>query len=117
MIVLSGIEGAKNTFDHGVASHDPIRRNVFDRITKECLEVASDQNNINGIMSRKRPHPDEFNSDEDDSGIFSDQTSREIVAEEEDPEASMSLICWSFEMICMSSALQQTLRGLKTLKI
>ena len=93
MIVLSGIEGAKNTFGHGVATHDPIRRNVFGRITKECLEVASDQNNINGIMSRKRPHPDEFNSDEDDSGIFSDQTSREIVAEEEDPEASMSLIC------------------------
>ena len=92
MIVLSGIEGAKNTFDHGVATHD-IRHNVFVRITKECLEVASDQNNINGIMSRKRPHPDEFNSNEDDSGIFSDQTSREIVAEEEDPEASMSLIC------------------------
>ena len=48
---------------------------------------------INGIMSRKRPHPDEFNSDEDDTGIFSDQTSREIVAEEEDAEASISLIC------------------------
>ncbi|CAH3182366.1 unnamed protein product, partial [Porites evermanni] len=63
-----------------------IRCNVFVRITKEYLEVAPDQNNINGIMSRKRPHPDEFNSDEDDSGIFSDQTSREIVAEEEDPE-------------------------------
>ena len=57
-------------------------------------------------MSRKRPHPDEFNSDEDDGGIFSEQMSREIVAEEEDPEASMSLICWSFEMICMSSALR-----------
>ena len=105
MIVLSGLEGAKNTFDHGVATHDPIRRNVFDRITKECLEVASDQNNINGIMSRKRPYPDEFNSDEDDSGIFSDQTSREIVAEEEDAEASTSLICWSFEMMCMFSCI------------
>ena len=44
-------------------------------------------------MSRKRPHPDEFNSDEDDGGIFSEQMSGEIVAEEEDPEASMSLIC------------------------
>ena len=66
---------------------------MFVRITKEHLEVAPDQNNINGIMSRKRPHPDEFNSDEDDTGIFSDQTSREIVAEEVDPEASMSLIC------------------------
>ena len=58
-------------------------------------------------MSRKRPHPDEFNSDEDDTGIFSDQTSREIVAEEADPEASMSLICWSFEIICMSIALDR----------
>ena len=74
-------------------SQNTIRCNVFVRITKEYLEVAPDQNNINGIMSRKRPDPDEFNSDEDDSGIFSDQTSREIVAEEEDPEASMSLIC------------------------
>ena len=83
----------KYLFDHGVATHDLIRRNVFDSITKECLEIASDQNNINGIMSRKRPHPDEFNSDEDDTGIFSDQTSKEIVAEEADPEASMSLIC------------------------